>query len=305
MSKVDKLYQIFSSVLGENKQFSNGEYYFYCPFCQHHKPKLAVNLVKGKWHCWKCNASGNRLLSLARRLNFDQREILQLRELLADDIPYVVKHKEEEVELRLPYEFQSLVKPTSSIKYKHAMVYLKNRGLTAYDIIKYNIGYCETGKFADRIIIPSYDKDYKLNYFTARSFFEGMQNYLYPPVRKDVIMFENTINWNYPITLVEGAFDAIAVKRNAIPLSGKILMKRLKDAILEKRPPAVYIALDNDALSSALKIAQSFVNEGLVTYMIELPQKDPSELGFEKFVNLYKSAEPITYSKIVELKMKE
>ena len=44
-------------------------------------------------------------------------------------------------------------------------------------------------------------------------------------------MFENQINWNEPITLVEGVFDAMAVKRNAIPLLGKFVPKTLNDTI--------------------------------------------------------------------------
>jgi hypothetical protein len=42
---------------------------------------------------------------------------------------------------------------------------------------------------------------------------------------KNIIGFENMINWNVPIVLCEGAFDAIAIKRNAIPLFGKNISK--------------------------------------------------------------------------------
>ena len=44
-------------------------------------------------------------------------------------------------------------------------------------------------------------------------------------------MFENQINWDEPITLVEGVFDAMAVKRNAIPILGKFIPKTLNDSI--------------------------------------------------------------------------
>jgi hypothetical protein len=47
---------------------------------------------------------------------------------------------------------------------------LKSRGITKNDIEKYNIGYCETGRYAKMIIIPSYDENGQLNYFTGRSF---------------------------------------------------------------------------------------------------------------------------------------
>ena len=37
-------------------------------------------------------------------------------------------------------------------------------------LTKYNLGYCEYGNYKNMIIIPSYDENGKLNYFTGRSF---------------------------------------------------------------------------------------------------------------------------------------
>ncbi len=66
------------------------------------------------------------------------------------------------------------------------------------------------------------DQDGNLNYFTARSFEEKPYvKYRNPSVSRDIIPNEHLINWNLPIVLCEGLFDAIAIKRNAIPLLGK------------------------------------------------------------------------------------
>ena len=46
---------------------------------------------------------------------------------------------------------------------KQLFYLLKKRGLSAHDIIKYNIGYCEDGEYTKKIIIPSYDLNGKLN----------------------------------------------------------------------------------------------------------------------------------------------
>ena len=56
-----------------------------------------------------------------------------------------------------------------------------------------------------------------------------------PQVSKDIVGFELHINWNYPVCLVEGAFDAIAIKRNAIPLFGKTIPDQLKHRIIENK----------------------------------------------------------------------
>ena len=100
-----------------------------------------------------------------------------------------------------------------------------NRGIRPADIVKYNIGYCEGGEYSNRIIIPSYDSEGVLNYFVSRAIYDGPMKYKNPKVSKDVIGFDLFINWKEPIVLCEGVFDAITIRRNAIPLFGKTIQK--------------------------------------------------------------------------------
>ena len=58
--------------------------------------------------------------------------------------------------------------------------------------------------------------------------------YKNPPMSKDTVGFELFINWNEPIVLCEGVFDAIAIRNNAIPLLGKFLSKTLLKKISRK-----------------------------------------------------------------------
>ena len=72
------------------------------------------------------------------------------------------------------------------------------------------------------VIIPSYDENGELNYFISRSFEkDAFIKYRNPDCSRDIIAFELFINWSSPLILCEGAFDALAIKRNAIPLLGK------------------------------------------------------------------------------------
>ena len=74
-----------------------------------------------------------------------------------------------------------------------------------------------------------------LNYFVARAYYEEDKwKHKNPPTSKDIVGFELHVNWDMPIVLVEGAFDAIAIKRNAIPLFGKTISNTLKKRIVEK-----------------------------------------------------------------------
>jgi transcription elongation factor Elf1 len=53
-----ELLRILENVLGTGKTLRNNEVAFYCPFCNHYKQKLQVNMESRNWHCWVCNARG-------------------------------------------------------------------------------------------------------------------------------------------------------------------------------------------------------------------------------------------------------
>ena len=102
------------------------------------------------------------------------------------------------------------------------------------------------------------------------------------PTPKDVVGFELFINWDEPIVLCEGPFDAIAIKRNVIPLFGKTILSNLKRKIIEKKVKQVYISLDRDAILDSIKMVEDFMKNDIDVYFVNLPEKDPSDLGFEE-----------------------
>jgi DNA primase len=299
-----------NSVLGKGKETSGNNYAYQCPFCQHHKPKLEVNLVpnsKGEnfWHCWVCNAKGKSLLGLFKKLKVPQDKILELRSILN----YADKKDEEEsdiTKIELPKEYKSLLSiQRTDISAKHALAYLKKRGISKEDILKYNIGFCEEGRYKNMIVVPSYNKDGIINYFIARSFEKDpSRKYDSPKCNKNAIIgLEYFINWSIPVILCEGIFDAIAIKRNVIPLFGKIIPKALMMKLVETNVKTVYVALDKDALKDALKYAEELLNLGKDVYLVDLDDKDPSEMGFDKFTSLVHKAEQLTLSELIYKKI--
>ena len=90
--------------------------------------------------------------------------------------------------------------------------------------------------------------------------------YKNPETTKDIIFFENLINWSQPIVLCEGVFDAIAIKRNAIPILGRGLSHSLLKKILSSDLEDIYIALDKDAFKKALEYTEQFLNMGFDAY---------------------------------------
>jgi len=275
------LISLLSQILGDYKEFGKGEVYFTCPFCHNHKRKFAVNIVKNAFHCWHCGAKGRSLITLFKRLDVSPSQLKELRSLLSDDQINNYIEEETNTDLYLPPGFKPLWVPNKSIHYVNAIKYLKNRGITGYDIIRYQMGYTMDGPYANRIIIPSYDSNNKLNYFLARSFYESGLKYKNPPVSKNVIVFENQINWKMPLVLCEGVFDAIAIRRNAVPLLGKFVPKKLLKMMIKNQVKEVYVALDDDAITEAREIEQNLSQYGIDVKLVNLDKKDPSELGFK------------------------
>ena len=298
------LVNLVNSVLGGGKRTARGNQAYTCPFCHHHKPKLEINFTENKektnpWQCWVCGKKGKTIKSLFKQINASSDIISQLKPLIGS------KTFIDEVLItnlvELPKEFKHF---DNTIISKHALNYLKKRNITEGDILKYNIGYCEYGLYSKMIIIPSYDNKGNLNYFTARSFEKDPYiKYRNPEVSRDIIPFELFINWNLPIILCEGPFDAITIKRNAIPLFGKNLQPALMKKIVTSKVQKVYVALDNDAIKKALEFCEMLFNEGKEVYLVELQGKDPSEMGFKNFTKLIQTVSPLNQYKLMEKKL--
>ena len=309
LSQRDKsvIINILDEVLGVGTSLKGNEQAHHCPFCHHHKKKLQINLETQQWHCWVCDSKGRKIQTLLKRLHVDSKRIKKVYEIYGDD--YIVSSTttdEEKVELRLPSEFKSLLKKPKGLNplYKKVVQYAKDRRISKEDIIKYNIGYCDSGIYTNRIIIPSYDVDGRLNYFIARSVFtEERFKYKNPPISKNVTIFENQINWNKPITLTEGVFDALAVKRNAIPLLGKFIPKTLMDSIYKRGVKEIKIILDKDAQDQALYYVNYFMNNGITVTNILPTEKDASDMGFSKINKKLKTSESTEFSDIISQKL--
>jgi len=300
---------LVQSVLGKGNATSKGNYAFHCSLCNHRKPKLEINLVpttknENPWHCWACDAKGKTIASLFKAIKADKEKYSELNSILGTTTK--IDHSEFNLNVELPKEYKPLYNLSKTdIIAKHALSYVKKRGITSTDILKYQIGYCETGRYANKIIIPNYDANGKLNYFIARSF-EKDPSKKYDAVSTDknsIIGFENLINWDLPVILCEGAFDAIAIKRNAIPLYGKTMSRQLTKKLLSNNIKDIYLALDSDALKSTLKIAGDLLQSGKHLHVVQLEGKDPSDMGFEHFTHLVQQSQEFTFSDLFSLKL--
>ena len=294
------------NILGKGQKRARDNYAFHCPFCNHRKPKLEINMATNEegnnpWECWVCQTRGRTIRSLFKQLKTPREQAQEI-------LKYLPKGSQIEYKglsiVELPKEYQPLYEASStSVIANMVKKYLYERGLTDNDFIKYQIGYATTGEFGGRVIIPSYSGSNQLNYFVARAYDGNYFKYKNPEASKDIIFFENLINWDAPIILCEGVFDAMAIRRNAIPILGKNISTALYKKLLTSNVNDIYVALDTDARTKALEIAEKLLNQGKRVFLIELPGKDPSEMGFKAFTELIQSAQELDLSSIMMHKL--
>ena len=168
------LVNLVNSVLGTGKRTARGNQSYHCPFCNHAKPKLEVNFSENKkgynpWHCWVCDKKGTRISTLFKQIKAAPEKFTDLFKLVANE-KNERKVVEKIINVKLPNEFKQVTNNAKGITGKQAWGYLRNRGLTMDDVYKYNLGYCEYGNYKNMVIIPSYDENGHLNFFTGRSF---------------------------------------------------------------------------------------------------------------------------------------
>lgn len=301
---------LVESVLGKGRSTARSNAAFHCPFCHHSKPKLEIQLhtnekKENPWHCWVCGEKGKTLLSLFKKIKAPTNKIQELNLLIKPGS----KQIEQSTTISLPKEFIPLhqiqhLDKIGSIEAKHAIKFLKNRKINEDDILKYNIGFCMEGVYNQRIIVPSYDGNGQLNYFVSRTYLnDESQKYKNPPVGRNIIGWEYYINWNTPIILVEGIFDALTIKRNVIPLFGKTISEELMKRIVGSQVQKIYVALDNDALKEAIKHCEKLMSYGKEVYLVEMDGKDANEIGFEHFLDIIENTQPLSFSTLLNRKL--
>ena len=301
-----ELIQLIDKVLNSKGHSLNkaNEYMWWSPFVQHHKPKLQVNIQTGKWHCWVSNQGGHNLYQLFKKVNAGYDDFTLLNQLLGD-VSFYQKDKDKKSEvIQLPQEYKSLSddSDTSIIK-QHAIRFLRKRGFNSEDILRYNLGYCTEGAYNNRIIIPSYDSEGRLNYFVGRDFYNSNFKYKNPPFPKDIIGFDLYVNWSLPIILVEGVFDAMSIKGNAIPLFGKSILSQLEKKITEKRVNSIFIVLDGDAFNDAIQMVEKFTDNGISVNFVKLDGQDPNDLGYHQMIQKIHEAVPMNFKTLMEMKI--
>ncbi len=264
-----------------------------CPECSSQnygesdgKYNLSISLTKGIYKCWKCETKGGvhklfRLYSPNVKLS---------------DTFILNKGLEKKFQkVRLPkdtIEFKDL--DLSNEFHKSCYDYLvEKRKIEPSILTKYGVKVIADGYYGGRVLIPSYNRNNHLNYFTTRAIGNNNLKYLNPKVDKEKILFnENRINWNIELFLVEGVFDMFALPFNTAVMLGKSISDYLAEQIIKHRTP-ICLGLDDDAIQKSMELLSTFQNIGIKVSMLPIYSGDLSEInqneGKKGILNLIKN----------------
>lgn len=313
--------QFLEQVLGSSQKSSKGNRKFLCPFSgclnrpsrlnNEHKLEVDCNTTEedGKqlnlYKCWSCGTKGKTIYSLLKNIEAPQHLFEELKTVIKYSGPSET-YKTQEFS-GLPEEYVSLegVIPKNNLPLRHAKAYLKKRGLTEDDIIKYSVGFCEHGTYGGRVIFPSYDTNGRVDYFSARTIHEDVfPKYKNPKAERNIVPYEIFINWNEPVIICEGVTDMIAIKRNVIPCLDKEMQEALFIKLIKAPTKKVYLALDPDALKQMVKYAEQLLACGKKIFTVDMEgYKDPGKMGFVKFTEAIQKAKRLTESDLMTMKL--
>ena len=267
--------KILNEALGRGRDHGS-EILFKCPKCNHHKSKLSVNLSKNVFKCWICDYRGRSIRRVIRSFGsytqlqkwdaiFGREDLERFDDLFAER---GVERNDQILEL--PPEFISLCHDNIPKTGLYARNYLKSRGITGEQIVKWKIGYCFSGEYRNRIVVPSFNDDGNVSYFVARSYNGDTYKYKNPRASKNIVFNELYVNWNEDLILVEGVFDAINAG-NSVPILGSTL--RTDSSLIKKivyNDTPVYIALDPDAAEKERKVIKTLLKYDVELYKIDV-----------------------------------
>lgn len=301
---IDALVRALTDSLGEPLSAASGEEYRFCCPYEHFdaagrqapdtKHRLYVNPEKRKWYCQRCGRGGGIDL-LLRRLSVSVREAVLSRwdrvvaELRGIALPEPVVEEKKKDGPAYPCETLD-VRPGSS-----AYTYLISRGLHPSDIEFYSI-VAGTGKFRDRVFVPTFNAAGELVYWVARLFRgDHPAKYLNPKIEKTGLLF-NAANASGSVVVCEGVFSAIAAGRTSVATFGKHVSITQLRALAELPADEFVFAVEADARPTTREVARRLASRvgGERVRIVHLPiGEDPASLDVVEWDILRQSAKPL------------
>lgn len=307
--KILKRYELFKKI-SPRHQLANDQVnlLIWCPFCQNpnkRKLKLSIHLEKCFYHCWICDKKGSNITYLVKKINTnyvtEAEALFETKSKKAFNL-FEDQSKEEEINVDLPPEFMFLAESFNHINpdVKAVLKYAINRGVNKHKLWMLRLGVSLNPDFSRMLILPSYDKDGKLNFYTGRKIDVDTKNsYKYKNAlvpKKNIIFNELNLDFSLPLTIVEGPLDLIKTNDNATCLLGSSLtegMKLFHEIVRNKTD--VILALDDDAYDKAIKIAKNLSEYDINVKILNTSiAEDVGDMTSSQFKQVYQEAKEIS-----------
>ena len=183
MIRGQEFHNIIQNIFGDVQGYLQSEQLqVNCPRCQEReglshpdgKFNLEINTAKRMFRCWKCDeprfsGSLGRLVKMfGSHIDYDVYKsyagIFHDYDLNEDEKVYAPVKLPEEM---IPFSQME----SGNLEHFEAYTYMvADRKISRELILKFRLGFCTTGKYAKRIIIPSYDANGEINYFVGRTY---------------------------------------------------------------------------------------------------------------------------------------
>jgi hypothetical protein len=231
------------------------------------------------FHCYNCGAHYGNVLYWIKEwfpYNYDELKVSMRRhaaptEKTYDNIQTEKEGDSEECEADIVKTFKK------ATNYDFVVKYCTDRKIPFEIYSKWF--YAEEGKFANRMIIPFYNKKGTVYYYQGRA----MDDWMIPKYKsrkgsKRISIYGYyTVDRTRPVVILEGPIDSIFVE-NAIGVTGL----KVKDPRLEEFP-SKYFLLDND--KDARKVCVKLLNEKQYVFSWNKFLSDHKYTGTIKDVN--------------------
>ena len=318
----EKLYgMLFEAGFAPEWAEEETEIVFCCVLCDDDKPRLYVSADTGVWVCFHCHEEGSLYRLFLRVLELDSHEAYEAqRKLLTQDTtdpwreliaePGVEEKEPDKGQVVLPTNFR----PVSDVTPERFLRYLSRRHISRELAIQRGVGYCLQGRYANRLVLPV-ESDGHLFTFVARSVWSrcpGCQNaaedcecertfrkVLTPTGGRPGLTLYNLdfvrASASSRVVLVEGAFDALRLPREAVALlTSSISATQVTLLAGVSRGRELVLCLDGDSAGrkGAAKIADALWSAMVPCHIAHLEDgEDPSSLDHKDLERALREAE--------------
>ena len=262
---------------------------FRCPECGgSKKQKFIVRIDTGQYHCWVCDARGASVAKVLRKLS--PETAARWEGVAGSHQRRFIDEVVEAPKVEIPMGFRLLAESLDSRDpdVRDCLDYVSGRGLGIREMWYFRLGYVKRGRLSRRVIMPSFDSEGSINYWTARTIDDrAIGKYINPSIpRGEFIFNELNLDWRREITLVEGPFDLTKCDSNATAILGSNISRKsaLFQAIARNRTPIV-LALDSDMPEKQHKWAKALSEFDVQVRVLNLNgHKDVGEMSKQEFL---------------------